>query len=248
MPFRKKFLSLFLLISVLNPSITKPYLGECLKNTICKTVKSVTQSRPFYWLNRHAYLFKYIAKKTSKTNNFELYENASREYITLGEEAQTAVGIPKKYQLPIKKFECKTEKHQDVYAFVHPDAIYINEDKLKNLPYGCKRCILFHEAIHAKYNDVFCAKALLIPMFVPQIRCRYWNHREHRADAEGCLATQCSKCVLERAKLIGSYSQIPQFLLEQHGYLSAEETKKIAESLSQQSKLCVYHKNHRSNF
>lgn len=79
---------------------------------------------------------------------------ASDQYQVLGKEAQCAVGILENSQLPIKKIPVTSIYASLVGALAQPDAIYINEEKLNDRPYGARRCALLHEAIHTKYHDM----------------------------------------------------------------------------------------------
>lgn len=83
-------------------------------------------------------------------------EIADQEYQDLGKEAQVALGIPEKYQVTIKKFPAALCDFP-VAAVAMPGAIYVNEERLKTETVGAKRCTLFHEAVHKKYNEGSCS-------------------------------------------------------------------------------------------
>lgn len=79
---------------------------------------------------------------------------ADSHYQQLGKEGQEKVGIPQYRQVPIKKIFSHSPFIKIAGAIAEPDAIYVNEIKLKERPYGAQRCALFHEAVHKKYHDV----------------------------------------------------------------------------------------------
>jgi len=83
-------------------------------------------------------------------------ELASNQYQILGKEAQAALGIPKKYHVPIKKFNYLMAKFFKNGALTIPGSIYVNENQLDGESYGSRCCMLFHEAAHRKYNDGTC--------------------------------------------------------------------------------------------
>lgn len=145
----------------------------------------------------------------------------------LGQEAQTAAGIPADRQVPIR-YQADL-RHA---AQVHEDAIVVGDQFYdKTVSYGVKRCDMFHEAVHVKYNDdTFTAipyfgsllgttvttKKLLNPqgklklLYIPSliaghyvgraIQRQYKNYYERRADIEGHYATQCHDCVTEKTE------------------------------------------------
>ena len=80
-------------------------------------------------------------------------EDASELYQKLAREAQQAVGVPKEWYIPIKKIDAMSPLIPYVAAIIFSDALYVNEERLNNRSYGACRCILFHEAVHRKYND-----------------------------------------------------------------------------------------------
>jgi len=80
-------------------------------------------------------------------------KDADPFYQELAKEAQTALGIAPKDQLPVKRIE-NIGIFSQFGAIAEPDFIYINEDRIKDRPYGYKRFALFHEVMHVKYDDV----------------------------------------------------------------------------------------------
>ena len=154
-------------------------------------------------------------------------ELASSEFQKLGKEAQYAVGIPEKRHVPIRE-----EGMDGDAAKASEEAIYINKDTFEDneVPYGVKRCDLYHEAVHIKYHDaifpgllrlttLICAP-FLVKMFKPQgkwkilylvsvfpvdfvgkrLTKKYKQYCERRADIEGHYATQCHVCVSDKAR------------------------------------------------
>ena len=91
---------------------------------------------------------------------------ASEAIQALGKEAQTALGIPTDRQVPIQYIP-----ELDVSAEAHDNAIVTgNELADDKTAYGVKRCNMFHEAVHIKYNDgsfngiIFLGSLLGIPL------------------------------------------------------------------------------------
>lgn len=78
----------------------------------------------------------------------------SSGYQALGLEAQSAIGIPKDKQLPIKKLSEQHPLAAFAGAIAEPDAIYVNEKRLQNVAYGVRRFAMFHEAVHVLHNDM----------------------------------------------------------------------------------------------
>ena len=92
-------------------------------------------NKAFGWIgqSRLVCLFeKYITSKTR--GNMKRYldgKPASEEYQNLGKKAQLAVGIQEKNLLPIKKIPLDSPFSKIGTGFAEPDAIYINEEELK---------------------------------------------------------------------------------------------------------------------
>ncbi len=115
-----------------------------------KTIGAIAESYPMYWLEKK------IGEKLSDTI-IEMHQlgdmPATPHYQALGKEAQSAVGIPEEYHVPIKKMPQTNPLAGVAAGFAMPHAIYMNEEKLNELSYGVQRCAVYHEAIHKKYND-----------------------------------------------------------------------------------------------
>lgn len=124
-----------------------------------KTIGSIATSYPMYWIEKN------IEGKISFENVMFGDIPATPFYQELGKEAQYAVGIPKEYHVPIKKILPTNPMAAFVSALAFPNAIYVNEQKLNEQPYGVKRCAVYHEAIHKKYNDMTIAPMLEFFMF-----------------------------------------------------------------------------------
>ncbi len=115
-----------------------------------KTISAIAQSYPMYWLEKN------IQAPLSEKFLSSVMGNkpATPHYQELGKEAQYAVGIPEEYHVPMLYMPPTSPLAAVVGAITFPCAIYVNEEKLDLQTYGVQRCLLFHEAIHKKYNDV----------------------------------------------------------------------------------------------
>ena len=124
---------------------------------------SFGKSYPIGLLNKH-----FQSKMRNKILEIMKVGNAdaSKEFQDLGEEAQYMVGIPEESHVPIKKIDPASPLAKIVGAIAEPNAIYVGEEKLNERAYGCKRCALFHEAIHNKYNDLSTDSVLGLITFV----------------------------------------------------------------------------------
>lgn len=111
-----------------------------------KMLGSITQTKPVRLFEKHinCYLMLYLAGCN---------EPASPEYQELGKEAQDALGIPLDQQVPLLKIPETHPLAPFVRGLAMPTAIYVNEKKLNESSYEVRRCALFHEATHKKYND-----------------------------------------------------------------------------------------------
>ncbi|MCL4361277.1 hypothetical protein M1446_02900 [Candidatus Dependentiae bacterium] len=190
---------------------------------------------------------------------------ASQFYQDLGKEAQFSVGIPEAQHVPIKNFPNLIKQLQS-FAITSDTDIYIDEYYLDLALYGIQRCIIFHEAIHRKYNDLQYLKNVTnkalglkfdseenlknyLKIYAEEVQqCR--SFCEHRADTEGLYATQCYMCVNEYLKLQQLSFQeadetkngISEKKMNYLGYATIDEMKKIVDNLMQQNKICAYHK------
>jgi hypothetical protein len=81
-------------------------------------------------------------------------ELASAEYQALGKAAQESLGIAQERHVPIRKIDPNSIMAKVALATAEADAIYINEEALKQRSYGAQRCGLLHEAVHKKYHDI----------------------------------------------------------------------------------------------
>lgn len=131
--------------------ITFPiYPVSCKKPLLGKVIDSISESTCMDLINKKIY-----APATAPTFRFMLGNiEASIEYQLLGKDVQSAIGLSPSKQLPIKKIPTTSPLYTLVGALAQPDAIYVNEEKLNERPYGARRCALLHEAIHARYNDM----------------------------------------------------------------------------------------------
>ncbi len=232
-----------------------------------KIVDSISTSHPMYWLEKNitAWHFKDIVSELGT-------QPASAHYQELGKEAQSALGIPTEYQVPIEQLQ----KESNAYAIALPQVIYINEEKL-NKPYGVQRCILFHEATHKKYNDNTTKKLIIVNTFLGTmcgaskiikaclsrskpnriieagivgfivamtIDVGYECYTERRADIEGFSATDCATCVQEMRTFKTPTANTAVHSPRNNSYLVSDEIKLIEQSLHKQNKICAYHQNH----
>lgn len=212
----KKLFSLGLSLSLLAANAVHAEEALNKKTLFDRILGSIAQSRPMNKLN----LF--------LASHIELQGPPARpEFQKMGADAQTAVGIPVKRQVPVRQFKDMEEGD----ACTEYEAIYLDEDTFNSTenPYGFKRCTIYHEAVHVKYNDyrsdrlikiaglmsgLFLTKILnpqgalkiLYPIssstgyFVGKLLAqKYLRYCERRADIEGHYATQCAACVQESA-------------------------------------------------
>lgn len=143
----KKILSIVLISIVFQAYPNQQFKHKSLWE---KTISTIAQSYPMYWLEKkiHAPFSEWSISAFMGT------KSAAPHYQTLGKEAQYAVGILEEYQVPILCMSPTNPLIEIVSALTFPYAIYVNEEKLDAQPYGVQRCLLFHEAIHKKYNDM----------------------------------------------------------------------------------------------
>lgn len=198
---------------------------------------------------------------------------APLELQQLGAEAQAAVGIPAERQLPIR--QDLHEKYKGSDAYTTADAIYVTAKVLdEKTSYGYKRCVLYHEAIHAKYND----SAILIPiigiplatntlaallLFKKMHPQGTWKALYPLVALIGAFSGMLISGEFEpyherRADIEGCYATqcsacvyetaqpCSDDYISSEGYLSKKELIQIAHDLEQQGKLCDYHRNKRN--
>lgn len=146
MTLQRAFLFFWIIIAIQLPQDTRAHSSLNQKTFFGKALGCINQSRMMY----------FFEKRMTKLPKLLPYGNevASPEYQELGKEAQIAAGIPEEYHVPIKKIPSTHLLAPYVGAVAEPDAIYVNEEKLNQRPYGARRSALFHEAIHIKYNDM----------------------------------------------------------------------------------------------
>lgn len=135
-----KFLSLVICVATVSLYPNQPSLSH--KSAFDKTFGKITSSLPFYTLEalNPAGLFVYLDPSLGTVPASALFQN-------LGKEAQISVGIPPFFNVPIRKFR----KDVSIAGCQTPHAIYVNEEKKST--YGVDRMMIYHEAIHKKYND-----------------------------------------------------------------------------------------------
>jgi hypothetical protein len=193
---------------------------------------------------------------------------APLELQQLGAEAQADVDIPLERQLPIRQ----NLQDKDHDANTNPDAIYVTAKLLdEKTSYGYKRCVLYHEAIHAKYND----SAALIPVIgVPlatgivggllllkkmnpkgKLKLLYPLAALAGALSGILISGEYEPYGERRADIEGCYATqcsacvyetaqpCSDDYISPEGYLSKKELIQIAQDLEQQGKLCTYHRN-----
>lgn len=219
----------------------------------------------------------------------------------LWQEAQAALGIPADRQVPIY-YDASLV---DVYAAAAANQIRVGDGAYdSSISYGVRRCNMFHEATHVKYND-HSSKSILwyggqlgtflslnrlirpqgklgLLLSIPSVvvgsyvgramQYPYEAYYERRADIEGHYATQCHRCVTEKAleiKDVRNYIHdaisileaktdrteeqdnalkiSKKWLKDKERYLSAEENDIIAADLKRGNKVCAFHKNESSS-
>lgn len=227
-----------------------------------KVIDNVAQSYPMYWYEQN--IARRIYSIWFPVSNWMV----SKDCQELGKEAQNAVGIPEKLHKPIEEFFYDDSTNGTTCpAYADPFAIHVYEKKFKKYKHGVKRCILHHEAVHCKYHDhamgdliqlattltiggciyKLCSDLKFTPIMVIAIGCftsimtaktvksKYLNYCERRADIESYYATQCAQCVQE---MVPCHKNV---ILENEGYLPANEIIFIAKDLQRQNKICLYH-------
>lgn len=149
----------------------------------------------------------------------------------IGHEAQDNVGILVERHLPI----LVRPPNGTNAAYTTPAAIHVPFEGFFSTDspcfYGNKRCMLHHEAVHAKYHDPVARSLisiasmasglflstivkktyrykLMYPIFMAaglmagiKLNKKYRKYAEHRAEIEGYYATQCYECLEENILL-----------------------------------------------
>lgn len=232
------------------------------KNSFDKTFGNITSSLPFYALEalNPLGLIVYLSSNMGA-------RPASKFFQQLGTEAQTTVGIPHFFHVPIRKFK----NDVDFGACTTPHAIYVNEEI--KAPYGRNRVMMFHEAIHKKYNDftrsIYAPAVIAIISYIAfniilksifklenqdlreftaateALICSYVNFQkilssgERRADTEALYAAACHNCAQDVSDE-RKKSEVKKNLAAR-GYLLSHEITKIAHELKEQNKICKFH-------
>ncbi|MCL4361281.1 hypothetical protein M1446_02920 [Candidatus Dependentiae bacterium] len=147
----------------------------------------------------------------------------------LGKEAQIELGIPEDKHAPImalpKPISFMDKLKGQPYAAYYPTDHKILVNTIcfnKDIFYGIKRGLIFHEAVHAKYKDTQTCAAV-----------------ERRADIEACIAMKCFQCLEE-------FSLTHNTFYDFKGYISRSEIKQIAEKFKNRNCICSYHQNNPS--
>ncbi len=110
-------------------------LGE--KNCLDRALAKFAQSSWIVKLNQDIAVLKFNARE------------ASKDVQELGKTAQLAVGVPASRMVPIKE---RSFGVSGPVAKALPGVILVDSQCL--VPYSVKRCNMYHEAVHIKYNDV----------------------------------------------------------------------------------------------
>jgi len=140
------------------------------KNTLAKLFGYLASTKVIYLFDK--YIQNILQQQLHKIIPYG-NELASSEYQILGQEAQTEIGIPKEYQVPIKILSPQNPIIKYVGAMAETDGIYINKKKLDKAKYGIKRSLFFHEAVHKKYNDLSFDQILELLVFFSSTTCTY---------------------------------------------------------------------------
>jgi len=191
------------------------------KSTLAKLFGYLASTKAIYFFDKHIQnAFQQQMRKVIPCGN----ELASAEYQTLGEEIQTKVGIPKEHQVPIKILSPQHPLIKYAGAIAETDGIYINKEKLDQAQFSLKRGLLFHEAIHKKYNDLSFGQILELLVFasstistyallkqIDRIYSKPWYVRWGIISLVGSIASiiadlKFQKFIERRADVEGSYS------------------------------------------
>lgn len=117
-----------------------------------RSLGSFGQSKAVCWYNK--YLFLPFRKRIRSVLGWKLNNSlAEDDCQSLAKESQKKIGMSEKRILPVKKIDERSPLAKIVTAIAEPDAIYVNQEKLKQLSFGRQRISLLHEATHIKYND-----------------------------------------------------------------------------------------------
>lgn len=160
---KKMILSIVSLLTTLLTHASQPPLNQ--KSLWQKTMDAIGQSQTMYWFEKN------ISARLSLCSLDA--GPATEEYQKLGNEAQDAVGIPKHYQVPIRRmpqeslYASTIDAITEVGAITESKAIYINEKLMNQQPYEIQRYVAFHEAIHKKYNDNSMRSLLYLSISLP---------------------------------------------------------------------------------
>jgi len=218
---------------------------------------------------------------------------ASEAVQALGKEAQAAVGIPADRQVPIQYVsELDASATADTNAiiigneFTHDKTVYgvkrcnmfheavhikYHDDEFNGVLLSCsflgaplatKMLVNLQGKLKLLYLPV-----LLAGYYVGRAtQGQFENYRERRADIEGHYATQCHKCVAEKAKDIRDTYVLANNIItrldhntnlneaqgnglafakgwieDKKRYLSIEENETIAAELKRDNKVCAFH-------
>jgi len=203
MNFTAKALGLIFLIGT-STLFSNQSLSE--KNTVAKCLGYLASTKAMYLFDK--YIQNAIQQQLHKITPFG-NELASAEHQLLGKEAQTAVGVPAEYQVAIKKLSRQHPLIKYIGAITETDGIYINEEQFNQLTYEAIRVLLFHEAVHKKYNDLSSFTILRSGAFFSSIICIYSLLKRIDKFSSQAWLTQCG--ITYGLSLIPSYFMLSKF-------------------------------------
>ncbi len=243
---KKTILSMTCLLTTLLTNASQPPLNQ--KSFLQKTMDTIGQSQLMCWFEKN------ISTRLSSCwpNDLE-GRQASQHYQKLGKEAQSAVGIPEEYHVPVRRMSHMSDYALTANAVILPKAIYMNEDCLNKQPYGMQRFVAFHEAVHKKYNDnsmkyapIFLSGCATLSYIMYKLSLLEPIKPRTILIIVTILITTLKICsdhtgyVEQRADIEGGYAtQCSTCVHEKYcSYLDY-----IEQDLKKQNKLCAYHKN-----
>lgn len=174
---------------------------------------------------RHAHTHRHRSRRTHHT--VLAFQFANPLFQQLGKEAQDSFGIPPALQSPIR-----LTPHSFFDACTTHEGIFINPTRMPSYPIGAIRFILFHEAVHKRYDDSLALSALMAqwrhPYIIEQIKIR----KENRADILAAAGCGCEICLLETAT-------IRQDIALRYAY-AAQSTPLVAPAITPQGYLSYW--------
>lgn len=144
-------------------------------------------------------------------------------------EALFALEIPQEEQAPTYEMIEGNPYITQTHAYYDPQKhiIVLNRKDLEEMPYGLRRCMIFHEVAHSKLHQFSNTD--------PNQQIKI----EHEADFEGIKTTQCHMCTHEMAMDVAPIDKERTA----DGYLSVKEINALTKQFRAENKVCEYHRN-----